>query len=277
MEIVDVHVHIGDLTNAVPDMGAASALSPEEDIRLRVQAMDQSGVSWVVIQPSHGYLRPDGIKDTMRVNDGMAEYRRRDPVHFPIVCGTVEPLHGERSLQELDRMKHELKLNGVSWHHRFHGCYIDSKWMRPLLRRMADLKLVPLVHTNAESSLEAHWRLQRLAREFPETTFLALDAFFTHERSMQLLATARQSPNIIWDIGGIVSWASVGAWVQQNGSESICYSGVISYLRGRAPPRPRLLEELDRSRLSDKDKANILSLNVRRLFGLPPEGPVGPR
>lgn len=39
--------------------------------------MDAAGISWAALQPCHGYLRPDGIKDTMRVNDRMATYRRQ--------------------------------------------------------------------------------------------------------------------------------------------------------------------------------------------------------
>jgi hypothetical protein len=46
-------------------------------------------------------------KDTMRSNDTVAAYRRRDPERFPVACGTVEPLHGARSLGEIERMKHE--------------------------------------------------------------------------------------------------------------------------------------------------------------------------
>ncbi len=277
MEIVDAHVHIGDLSIALPDHGRPPVdLDPDEDIKNRVRAMEQFGVSWAVVQPSHAYVQAEGIKDTMRVNDGVADYRRRDPVHFPIALGTVEPMHGEASLDELDRIKHDLHLEGVSWHHRFQGCTIDSKWMRPILRRMADLELVPFVHTNAESHFEAAWQLQRLASEFPEMTFVSMDAFYASERGNQVWGTAKQSPNIIWDIGGPISYISVDTWVRSNGSETICFSGAASYpTRGR-PRTPRLLEEMERSRLPDADKANIYSLNIRRLFRLPPEGPVVP-
>ena len=53
--------------------------------------------------PPNGYLKSDGLKDTMLVNDVVAQYHKLDPVHFPIVLGTVEPSHGERSLPEIDR------------------------------------------------------------------------------------------------------------------------------------------------------------------------------
>ena len=71
-----------------------------------------------------------------------------------------------RSLAELERIKHELKLEGVVWHSRFQGVALDHQLMRPLLRKVRELKLVPVFHTNAESNLEAVWRLERLALEF---------------------------------------------------------------------------------------------------------------
>ena len=273
MEVVDAHQHVGDLSNALGDREEREVtVSPEEEMRNRVRGMAETGVDWAVIQPSHGYLKSEGIKDTMRANDGMAEYRRRDPARFPIALGTVEPLHGERSLEEIDRVKQELGLNGLSWHHRFQGCFIDNKWMRPILRRMADLKLVPFVHTNAESGLEAHWRLQKLARQFPELTFLALDAFFTHERSTQLMDTADQSPNVLWDLGGPASYIPVETWVRRHGSQNLTFSRGAGYSSTGPAKRPRLLDAILESNLKEEDKANILGRNVRRLFGMPLEG-----
>lgn len=280
MEIADGHVHIGDLNNAIPYFGANSAghgTTPwdmEEDLVSRVRAMDAVGVAWAMVQPSHGYLRPDGIKDTMRVNDTVAAFRNRDPQRFPAACGTVEPLHGERSLAELDRIKHELRLDGVSWHHRFSGCTIDSKWMWPILERMRELKLTPVVHTNAESHFEAAWQLQRIARDFPDMEFLAQDAFYAYERGNHILGSAKLSPNIVWDIGGMVSYVTADQWVVLNGSRTISFSGVASYplAPGATPSRPKLLLDLEKSAMPAADKQNVLSKNLRRLFRMPPEG-----
>ena len=129
MLIVDCHMHIGDLSAALAD-GASHAItmSVEEERAQRVVRLADSGADWAIIQPAHSYLRPDGIKDTMRVNDGMAEYRAGDPKHFPVALGTVEPLHGERSLEEIDRCKHELGLDGLSWHPRLQGVFLDNPW-----------------------------------------------------------------------------------------------------------------------------------------------------
>lgn len=284
MEIADGHVHIGDLDNAIPWFGplstghSARPWNAEEDMASRLRAMDAVGVAWAMVQPAHGYLRPDGIKDTMRVNDTVAAFRALDPKRFPVACGTVEPLHGERSLAELDRIKHELKLDGVSWHHRFSGCTIDSKWMWPILERMRELKLTPVIHTNAESHFEAAWQLQRLARDFPDMEFLAQDAFYAYERGNHILGSAKLSPNIVWDIGGVVSYVSADQWVALNGSRTISFSGVASYplAPGAVPSKPKLLVDIEKSAMPEADKRAILSGNLRRLFRMPPDGPALP-
>lgn len=272
MEVIDTHQHIGDLSDALGDFEAHTlTLSPDEEFTNRVETLKGAGIDWTVIQPAHSYLRVNGIKDTMAVNDAVAAYRKRDPEHFPIALGTVEPSHGERSLEEIDRCKHELGLNGMSWHHRFQGCFIDNKWMRPILRRMADLEMTPVIHTNSESKLEASWRLQKLAFEFPELTFLSLDAFFSYEEGLAALHLAERTPNIMWDVGGPGGWGPIEAWVRNNGSEKITFSSGLSYAATRGSGRPRLLNAILRSSLSDDDKANILGRNTRRLFRMPPK------
>ena len=161
MEICDIHHHLGSLNGGSLQEGDGWM---DRDYQTRVAMMEGNQIDFAGILASTGYIQADGIQATMRSNDAVAEYRRRDPKRFPVAAGIVEPLHGARSLDELDRIKHELHLEGVVWHPRFQGIALDHDLMRPLLRRVSDLGLVPLLHTNAESNLEAAWRLERLAQ-----------------------------------------------------------------------------------------------------------------
>jgi predicted TIM-barrel fold metal-dependent hydrolase len=270
MEIVDAHQHVGSLADAVSFSGQPLGhdLPVEEDAARRIALMDAAGVDWALLQPSHGYLKPDGLRDTMRVNDRMAGYKRIAPTRFRAVVGTLEPMYGERGLPEIDRCKHDLGLDGLSWHHRFQGCFIDSKWMWPILERMHGLKMAPVIHVNADSSIEAHWRLQRLARDFPDMLFLALDGLWSYERARHIFETAAQTPNVIWDIGGPSLYVSVEEWVGRNGSRSICFSADLAYAAG-AVKRPELLDRIEQT-ITDEDRANILHANIRRMFGMAP-------
>ena len=140
MEIFDVHHHLGSLTGGSLQEEAGWQ---DRDYDNRVRIMQANGVTMSAILAATGYIQADGIKDTMRSNDTVAAYRKRDPKRFPVACGTVEPLHGARSLGELERMKHELHLEGVVWHNRFQGVAIDHQLMRPLLKKVSELGLVP--------------------------------------------------------------------------------------------------------------------------------------
>ena len=264
MEIFDIHHHLGS--------GTGGSLQEEagwqdRDYENRVRIMQANGVTMSAILAATGYIQADGIKDTMRSNDTVAAYRRRDPKRFPVACGIVEPLHGARSLGELERIKQELRLEGVVWHNRFQGVAIDHQLMRPLLKKVRELGLVPLVHTNAESNMEAVWRLERLALEFPEITFVAMDALTTNVNSQLVLDIARRTSNILFDTAHVRSSGYIRDFVETAGSHRLIF-GSLFYSYPPSYERCAALEEVKAAKISDKDMANILSLNAKRLFKL---------
>src|SRR6266545_1080286 len=108
MEICGVHHHLGSLSaSSRPD----DPNWMDRDYQSRLDVMSRNHVDFVAILASTGYIQADGIKATMRQNDAIATYRRRDPKRFPVAAGIVEPLHGAASLGELERIKHELHLD----------------------------------------------------------------------------------------------------------------------------------------------------------------------
>jgi uncharacterized protein len=264
MEIFDIHHHLGALSGGSLQEGEGWM---DRDYATRTAMMADNHVDFVGILAATGYIQADGIQATMRSNDNVAAYRQRDPRRFPVAAGIVEPLHGARSLEELERIKHELGLEGVVWHNRFQGVALDHELMRPLLRKVSELGLVPLVHTNAESNLEAAWRLERLAREFPELTFIAMDALAGLAHGGMTLEIAKRTPNVIWDNSGLHNVRLLSRFVEEAGSDKLIlgstyYSSPPSYTRNHA------LELILEAGLSPKDQENILSGNVKRLFKL---------
>jgi len=264
VEIFDIHHHLGSLT------GGSLQEEPgwqDRDYSNRVRIMEANGVTHSAILAATGYIQADGIKDTMRSNDTVAAYRKRDPKRFPVACGTVEPLHGARSLGELERIKHELQMEGVVWHNRFQGVAVDHQLMRPLLKKVSELGLVPLVHTNAESNLEAVWRLERLALEFPELIFVAMDALTTNTNSQLALDIAKRTPNILFDTAHVRGAGYVRQFVEAVGSHRLVF-GSLFYSYPASYEHCATLEEVKAAKISEEDKANILSLNVKKLFRL---------
>jgi len=264
MEIFDIHHHLGSLTGGSLQEGAGWQ---DRDYENRVRIMEANGVTMAAILAATGYIQADGILDTMRSNDTVAAYRKRDPRRFPVACGTVEPLHGARSLGELERIKHELGLEGVVWHNRFQGVAVDHQLMRPLLKKVSQLGLVPLIHTNAESNMEAVWRLERLAGEFPEITFLSMDALTTNTNSQLALDIAKRTPNILFDTAHVRGSGYVKNFVEAVGSDRLVF-GSLFYSQPASYEHCASLDEVKGAKISDQDKANILSGNAKRLFKL---------
>ncbi len=265
--IVDAHQHVGTLSDALSFDGQVTLNEPsvEGDADARIRYMDALGISWAILQPTHGYLRAGGLSDTVRLNDRMARYGAYAKDRFA-AFGTTEPMHGPAGVDEVDRI-HDIGLTGVAWHHRFQGCFIDSRWMWPTLERMSTFGLVPLVHVNAESSMEAHWRLQRLAQDFPDMTFLAMDGFWTYERGRHALMTAAATPNVVWDMGGPVCYISVQEWVERNGSTTLCFSSGSNYGPQGDSSKPVALSQIESAAITDQDRANVLGANVARACG----------
>ena len=264
MEVFDVHHHLGSLTGGSLQEGDGWQ---DRDYHNRVRIMQANGVTMSAILAATGYIQADGIKDTMRSNDTVAAYRKRDPRRFPVACGIVEPLHGTRSLAELERIKHELHLEGVVWHNRFQGVAIDHQLMRPLMKKVSELGLVPVVHTNAESNTEGVWRLERLALEFPEMAFVALDALTTNVNSQLVLEIAKRTSNILFDTAHVRSSGYVRQFVETVGSRRLIF-GSLFYSHPASYEHCSTLEEVKRAQISDEDMTNILWLNAKRLFRL---------
>src|SRR5262249_36323955 len=135
----------------------------------------------------------------------------------------------------------------------------------PLLKKVRELGLVPLVHTNAESNLEAVWRLERLALEFPDLTFVAMDALTTNTNSQLALDIAKRTSNILFDTAHVRGTGYVRQFVEAVGSQRLIF-GSLFYSYPASYEHCATLREVKEAKISDEDKANIFSLNAKRLF-----------
>ena len=178
--------------------------SAEIELKTRLATMDSSGIDQAIIIPGHDYLRPAGLADTRAINNAIAVYRGANPTRFPAAIGVVEPLYGDASLGELDRIKSELGLAGVSFDTRYQGVSIDSGLVRRLIDRMGTLGLVPYLHAVPEISSQAPWRMAALARDFPGLPMLVLDAFSWYEQLQQVYFLADLAPNLVFDTGQVL-------------------------------------------------------------------------
>ena len=269
-EVFDCHHHVGSL-EALGLSTGTEGLDPEEaleaDLAARLATMDATGVDAALLIPGHGYLRPEGLADTRRVNDRLAAYRARRPDRFPAALGVVEPLYGGRGLAELDRLHDELGMVGVSFHVRFQGVATNSPLVVALVRRMAALGLVPFLHGVAEVADEALWKLQEVARAEPGTTMVVLDGFSSHEQGEQLLRVAEATPNLVFDTSLAPGMHAVGRFLATFGSDRLVY-GTDVYSHLTPQHRNRTLDDFMELAMDDDARRAVLSGNLRRILGL---------
>jgi predicted TIM-barrel fold metal-dependent hydrolase len=196
--VLDVHHHVGDATLALGMPGQEPAAGHTE-LDIRLATMDRNGVDSAIVIPGHSYLRPNGLADTRLVNDGIAAYRDAHPDRFPAALGIVEPLYGRAGDSELQRLAEELEFVGVSIHTRFQGVATDSPLVLAQIALMGELGLVPFVHSVAEASEEALWRVLNVAKAFPDLPIVVLDVFSSHEQGSHAMLVAELAPNLIFD------------------------------------------------------------------------------
>ncbi|TFG93330.1 MAG: hypothetical protein E4H11_08380 [Myxococcales bacterium] len=137
-DVFDCHHHVGEASGFMGGLAGRAPEAAETELEARLAIMDRGGVRQAAVLPGHGYERPQGVADTQRANDRIAEYRDRRPDRFPVAIGIVEPLHSSHSLAEIERCARELSLVGLSFHARFQGVSMDDARIRHYVERMGE-------------------------------------------------------------------------------------------------------------------------------------------
>jgi len=271
-DVFDVHHHVGRAFDALGgeldpgDDGREEFAAVELSDRLRI--MDAGGVRQAMVIPGHGYLRPNGIADTRVVNDEIAAYRDRTPDRFPVACGIVEPRDGPAAFGEIDRVADELGLVALSFHTRFQGVSLDSRWIVRYLERMGERNLVPVIHAMDDTPEEALWKLASIARELPDLTILALDAFGGFEATRQCFFVAEVAPNVVFDTSLSYNFDFIEDFAVRFGAARVVFgTDLYSFPVGRRISH--LLPQIEASSLSDADQAAVLGGTARRLLRVP--------
>ena len=271
-DVFDVHHHVGRAFDALggeldDEQAALGRDFTRVELEDRLRIMDEGGVHQALVIPGHGYLRPNGIADTRRVNDEIAAYRDATPDRFPAACGIVEPRDGPVALAEIDRVKSELELVALSFHTRFQGVSLDSQWILQYLERMGEVGLVPFVHAMDDTPEEALWKLASIARQLPDLLIVALDPFSGFEATRQCFHVAEIAPNVVFDTSLSYNFDFIEDFANRFGADRVVFgTDLYSYPVGRRISH--LLSQIVDSAMAPDAKVAILGGNARRILGL---------
>ncbi len=256
----DIHQHFDPPEQNFSDFGSAEDAIAKDYAR-RVAYMDRNGIEQAALSAGFIYGRPEGIVSTRKVNDLVAACVAKHSDRLPAALGTVQLSDGEASLRELERMAKDLKFRGVIWHHGACGFPVDHPFMRPLLRQARELKLIPFIH-GRQKEAESLWRLEVVAEEFPDMTFVALDTFTSSEDRDHGARILRRRSNILCDTGSCVYGGerSIESFARSFGAERL--------LLGTDGEAALNLQIVRNAQLSPEEKQLILSSNAKKLLNL---------
>ena len=260
IKVFDIHAHFDPPSENFADIGPFDDVIAK-DYAQRVKYLDRAGIEQSVLTTGFVYRRTEGAANTRKMNDLVAAYVTKHADRFPVGIGTVQLSDGEASLKELERMAKELKFKGVVWHHGFTGFNIDHPFMRPLLKQAREMKLVPFIHCR-QPEHEAVWRLEALAEEFPDMTFVAYDTFTTGEDRDHMAQILHRRKNILCDTGACVynGERTIETFVKRFGAERLLAGG-----DGGATLN---LQVVRNAQLTPQEKQMVLSGNARKLLNL---------
>jgi predicted TIM-barrel fold metal-dependent hydrolase len=266
-EIIDANHHFRDidlhLNTDVYDFVSDAYGAPDHDERdraVRLANMDAQGVAGAVLIAGAGYVRPRGVADSRVVNDGIAGCRDAARDRFVAGIGHVDPLHGNEAVDEIGRCAHELGLRGIAFYGMGH-------LMRALVRKTADLGLVPFIHVGTPA--DTIWQVDSLARDFPDLPIVVLHLFHAVNQIGSLAEVAERRPNLLFDLSGSISFETLGLpQLRRVGADRFVFGTCTHSWPLHSRPFGELLPDILACDLPEEDKAAILGGNIRRALSV---------
>lgn len=259
-DVVDIHHHVGP----VHASDNSSPIDITQDQKSRLTVMDRFGIDQACILPPSGWSKRSSPYE---LNEEMAQYRSSNPERFPYACGAIDVWRPDDCVAELEHIHKALSLDGVVWHHRLQGAFIDSQTTRTALEYCSAEKLPALVHVIADSTLEAPWRLAQLAEEYPGVTFIAMDGFSTPSNSSWMAQIGKRHSNIYFDTGVMTAVGhQLVSFIGEVGADRILL-GTDLYVDPVSYHFPFSVYEVLHMPITSEQKAQILNQNARRIFG----------
>jgi hypothetical protein len=249
-QIIDVHSHIG--TTITSGVG--------QDVDTWLAKMDAAGIEQAIISVAAGGLQADGLRDTQRANDIIAQAVRIHPDRLPIGLAGIEVRHGEAAHGEVRRAINELGLKGLVFHATFEGFSVDSPAFHAVLGALGSGKALILLHSTPDGRANPN-AIAKVAERFPHLTFLLGHPVFSEDQRAQAAAQVKTHANMLIDLAYQDDPRTTEFFVREVGAERVFYGSDAPYFEPA-----QVIASIEAANISDAEKEMILSGNAQRLI-----------
>jgi uncharacterized protein len=250
---IDVHAHIGKTV----------ANNIGQTVAELIARMDAGGLSHALPSPAAADRQVDGIRDTRRMNDAVADAVRAHPERFPGGFGLVEPRHEELAVEETLRVVDELGLLGIAVHPMLEGYYLDTPLrVDPIFEILDDRRSLCLMHCSPDpGSGESPAAVRAVVSRFPNVTVFLGHAFLTAQQLAEAVQIVKDHPQVYFDVAYQSDPAMTERLVAEVGSDRVVFGTDQPFY-----DPAQTLKSVHAARITDDDRHNILYRNVHDIL-----------
>lgn len=260
--IIDAHVHLGKSFGwasyesyifETPD-GPSEYFTPEIFLKI----MDSLKIDKAIIMTTKqaaGY-ETDDVKE----NEEIAAAARKYPDRF-IGFAIINPLKGEKAVEELTRYVKELGIKGLKLH-PFAQCYAPYlPFVHPLVERAIKLKIPVMVHSGTPPHSEP-FQIAMLADTFPEATIIMAHMGLSETYAADARYAAKKYDNIFLETSCLPA-GYVKKAIMDIGAERVIYGSDTPWNITELE-----LMKIKALRLPENKERLVLGENIAEILGL---------
>ena len=242
--VIDVHSHPGP-------GGNLHWLGGDVDDMLR--SMDTSGTDYACFS-SYEAIGPDFVEGNDLVAAAIRDHPRR-----VIGFAVPNPRYPQLAMRDLRVRVEDQDFKGIKIHPTNHSYPVEGEHYRPIYEFADDHHLPILSHT-----WDSPATVQRLARTYPNVTFIWAHAIWRHLRTHDLALVVRDLPNVVVESAGSGNVRGmIEDFVRVAGAESVVFGSDYPVLG-----QLWQLGQIAHTELSEAQKLQILSGNMAGVLGL---------
>lgn len=248
--VIDVHGHLGHTIVSHTGQDAAGYLD----------TMDRVGIDQAIISVAAGGRQVEGLEDSMRANDAIAEAMRAHPDRFPVGLAGVEVRHAEKAVEELERAFVELGLQGMVFHPTFEGIMVGfTDVLDPLFELATEFGGLCLMHATTDM-MGSPKAIGELAGRYPGVTIIMGHPALQEAQRDAAVEASRGRENVFVDVAYQHDPRTTEILVEELGAEQVLFGSDAPFYDVGAT-----LESVRQARISESDRERILYGNAATL------------